>query len=382
MSNIAIHHSDEATSGHAIDSKSNLKQSFWIHSSSFDLVFVVGTLTLALASGLLVLYQPNLFYPVLLADLWLLGYHHVIATFTRLTFDGESFREHRFLVLVLPWLVLFGTIAAAYSLGTWCIATVYLYWQWFHYTRQSYGVSRVYLRKLGVCDLESYVTSRALYLVPLFGILYRSQQNGNLFLGTKVKKIPYLVTEYVGLPLSTTIGMTTALMNIAAVFSVVFVVWWLAIQVKGFWKGESRWPLVLYMMSHFIVFMTGYYLIADIDYGWLVINIWHNAQYILFVWWYNTRRFSKGVTSKQVFLSWLSQLSPKNVISYFAVTLGLSTLTYFLVKEVLQIGYFAAIPAASLVVFQAVNFHHYLVDGIIWKIRKPKIKGTLGIASS
>jgi len=32
-----------------------------------------------------------------------LAYQHVVATFTRLNFDPESLRQHRFLVFGLPW---------------------------------------------------------------------------------------------------------------------------------------------------------------------------------------------------------------------------------------------------------------------------------------
>ena len=63
----------------------------------------------------------------------------------------------------------------------------------------------------------------------------------------------------------------------------------------------------LYPLSHFAVFATGYLWIGDITYGWLAINVWHNAQYILFVWLFNTRRFKDGVDPEARFLSYISQ---------------------------------------------------------------------------
>ena len=103
----------------------------------------------ALASGVLVMVEPRLFWPVLMADLWLLGYPHVIATWTRIAMDGEGFARHRFLALGLPVPVLLGTLALAAFVGFWAVATIYLYWQWFHYTRQSWGIIRAYGRKAG-----------------------------------------------------------------------------------------------------------------------------------------------------------------------------------------------------------------------------------------
>ena len=45
--------------------------------------------------------------------------------------------------------MLVATVSAVALLGVWILPTVYLYWQWFNYTRQSYGVERIYRRKAG-----------------------------------------------------------------------------------------------------------------------------------------------------------------------------------------------------------------------------------------
>ena len=101
----------------------------WLRDARFDLTLIVGVAALALASGAIVVAEPGLFPLVLFADLWLLGYQHVVSTFTRLAFDGESFRQHRFLVLGLPVVVLVAVFAAAWAFGGWILATTYLYWQ-------------------------------------------------------------------------------------------------------------------------------------------------------------------------------------------------------------------------------------------------------------
>ena len=140
----------------------------WLRSAPFDLSLIVGVAALSLVTGALVVAQPQWFYPILLLDFWFLGYHHVISTFTRLTFDTESFREHWWLVIILPWIVFAGTIALGYTLGFWAIATTYLYWQWFHYTRQSYGIVRMFSRKAGeAAARDAKLTTWALYLLPL-----------------------------------------------------------------------------------------------------------------------------------------------------------------------------------------------------------------------
>src|SRR5262249_56073587 len=90
--------------------------------------------------------------------LWLLCYPHLIATYTRTAFDRQSLWAHRFLNFGLP-IVIFGAIALlAGTVGTWPLVTTYLYWQWFHFTRQSYGASRAYVRRAAVALPDAKLT--------------------------------------------------------------------------------------------------------------------------------------------------------------------------------------------------------------------------------
>ncbi len=52
--------------------------------------------------------------PILVADLWLLGDHHVVSTFARPCFDAGSFRQYRFFVTGLPLIVLLSLAALTY----------------------------------------------------------------------------------------------------------------------------------------------------------------------------------------------------------------------------------------------------------------------------
>ena len=94
---------------------------------------------------------------------------------------------------------------------------------------------------------------------------------------------------------------------------------------------------------------------------------------------FNNNRFKGKVDSKHRFLSYLSQNS--RVATYLAVCLLLSTLIYATLQY--SLGWIAVITATSLplfaIVFQAINFHHYVVDAMIWKVRRTPIRQNLGI---
>src|SRR5688572_6494191 len=107
-----------------------------IKSEAFDTGLLLLPLGTGLAAAGAVLANPALFAMMLVADLWLLGYHHVVATYTRLAFTAETFRHNRFLAFDLLLLMTVATLALAFTAGAWVVATAFLYLQWFHYMRQ------------------------------------------------------------------------------------------------------------------------------------------------------------------------------------------------------------------------------------------------------
>lgn len=334
----------------------------WLRGPGFDVGFVAGTTAIAMASGALVVAEPKLFAPILLLDLWLLGYHHVIATYTRLCFDRGSFRQYRFLILWLPFLVFGATLALALGFGLWVLGSVFLYWQWFHYTRQSWGISQVYRRKSGELVSEGEgLTKVAFYLLPLWGILHRSWQAPDKFLGLELRVIP----------------VPGLLVDVVAAAAIAALALWAFFRARAFWRGHGPVAHTLYMASHVAVFAVSYLVIEDVTIGWLVVNVWHNAQYVLFVWLYNTNRYRNGIEPQARFLSTISQ--PGNWLYYFAICLAITMLLYVGISMLKEHFFSLGLPSL-IIIYQTINFHHYIVDSLIWKARKKPMRETLGLA--
>jgi len=343
----------------------NARQMGWLRGVSFDTIYIFGILGAALISGWYVITNPGLFPAVFVLNGWLLGYHHVVSTFTRLTFDKESFSEHRFLVVWLPLIVLAGVVVAWAILGSWVLTSAYLYWQWWHYTRQSYGVSRIYRRKASL-PINDSLTKLTIYAVPVWGILYRSYQAPDKYLFTEVKVLP----------------IPFWLVAATGAFALAVTVSWIKEQLHAYSEGRLATAHTLYMCSHLTVFGAGYLFISDINYGWLVLNIWHNCQYILTVWMFNNNRFKNQIDTRHKFLSYISQR--RNLAIYFAVCLAISTVFYSMLATTLgwisSLAIFGSLPLFAIA-YQAINFHHYVVDAIIWKVRKKSLRQNLGIAN-
>ena len=336
----------------------------WLRGITFDSTYILGIASLAVASGWIVVSNPSLFWQIFVLNAWLLGYHHVISTFTRLTFDKQSLNEHRFLVTWLPLIVLAAVVVACIAIGSWLLTTVYLYWQWWHYTRQSYGVSRIYQRRAGLNN--DLLHKLVIYALPVWGILHRSAQAPEQFLFTEVRVVPVPIW----------------LESVAGTFAVAVLAWWILRTISDWFSNNLSVAHTLYLSSHLVIFGVGYLAIENINHGWLVLTIWHNCQYILTVWMFNNNRFKNKVDSKHRFLSYISQNS--KVATYLAVCLLLSTVVYATLQY--SLGWIAIATATSLplfaIVFQAINFHHYVVDALIWKVRRKPIQQNFGIQTT
>ena len=133
---------------------------------------------------------------------------------------------------------------------------------------------------------------------------------------------------------------------------------------------SSRWA-TLYMLSHLLIYLFGYVLIADLCSGWLLVNVWHNVQYIVFVWQYNRRRFASGVDPQAKALSWLVQPGWRRAGLYFAASIVLAMPFYYLLP---WLGYGLDTLSKSVVptvitIGLTLTFHHYIIDAVVWKRR-------------
>jgi hypothetical protein len=328
----------------------------YIRSEGFDTTLLVAPLLAGLAASALVTANTGLFTILLIADLWLLGYHHVIATYTRLAFNAQSLRRNRFLAIDLLLLVIGASLVVAMTAGAWAIASAFLYLQWFHYMRQGYGIARMYFRvtpqgrQQGARD---WATDFVIYLVPIYGIAARSASMGDRFLGLPVRTIV--------LP-----DPVIMLLGILAVSSVVV---WIGRTVRGAVTDTVDLAYTFFVVSHMAMFVMAYLVIPDVNAGWLCINVWHNLQYVLVVWMTNAKQYAGGIDPAARLLSQISQ--PGRVVAYFATCLGITTAVYLTLRQftVLVLGGGLAVTVG---IYMGINFHHYVVDALIWKRRKPQ----------
>ncbi len=337
-------------------------QQKYLRGPLFDYFFILFIPLLGISVAYYAVANPVDFYYILTVNLWLFGYHHVIATFTRIAGSVSDAREYRFLVFYLPLIVLGIVIVLAMIGSAWLIASVYLYWQWWHYLRQSEGIAKSIKFKVGSRELgPEWFTRGVFYLVPIATFVIALARQPATFLLMRIYTPPIPMT------LATMLGYLTLGLWVV----------WLLMQMIGLQKKKLRFNHFSYLVSHHAVYLVAYVLIADISIGWLAINIWHNLQYIVFVWHFNVNTYREGFDKTRPIISWLSQ--PHRAIIYFSACMIMTLLVYKLVGlGASSVAAHTVLPV-TIIAYMSLNFHHYIVDTVIWKIRNPKIRKAIGI---
>jgi hypothetical protein len=325
----------------------------------FDIFFIVMIPLLGITAAVIAGLSPMSYETVLSLNLFFLGYHHVISTYTRLGVSQLNTNETRFLTLLLPFLVLAFVVACALLGVIWLIPTIYLHWQWWHYTRQSEGISKAIRFKTKSCEGGDERFNRLVfYAIPVAAFSVMSARDPATFLFVRVETLP--------IPMS----LATGLVIIAVALQLV----WLWNQIFALKQGTLKLQHFAYLLSHHTIYWLAYAVISNIDIGWIAINVWHNAQYIAFVWHFNTQRFREGFSRKNPILSWLCQPRAPRILIYFFVCLSLTYFFYDGVDwSVRYLADYSALPLA-IIAYQTINFHHYIVDTLIWKLRKPTVR--------
>jgi len=334
----------------------------YLYNKNVDVFFVVGIPLVALIAMSVVLWRPELFGLLFLLDLNLLGYHHVISTFTRFQLNKENSSLNKWLLLYSPPLILLTLFAAANVGGAAIIVTVYLHWQWWHYTRQSEGMAKIYTIKTqsqaAGNPLENRIT---FYLIPVATFLSMSARGPHEFLFNPVYVLP----------------MPTQAANVLLALALLLFVKWFFQQTRAVIRKQMAPLLYLYYLSHYVVYVLAYYLVEDINIGWLMINIWHNLQYITFVWVCNVRQYGQENAGLASFKAWICK--PSNWFIYFSSCFLLTYLVYGGVDNTVNWLMQSSTLPIAVIIYQAINFHHYVVDTFIWKIRKPSVQQAVGI---
>jgi hypothetical protein len=331
----------------------------------------VGAVSLfALSVAAIVAARPSLWPYVVTADLWLLSFPHVASTFSRTAFRAADRREHWWLLVALPLLSIGGVAAIAGIAGIAALNGGYLLWQTFHYVRQGRGMYRA-LRHANGAEATDPLADWTMYLVALWAVTHRVAQRPTTFLSVPIA-LPVIPTQ---------VEIVCAISAALALFAYALRSARDALSRRGRLEPAST----LYLLTQVVIFVAAYIVIDSPSIGWLAVNLWHNAQYLFFVYAWNNRRYAHRYNNpdndnpnndnpdndKPDALRWF--VAPERWWLFYTgfAAIGAAMYTAAALLADASVALFG-LGATYLVLVHAINAHHYIADMVLWRApRRP-----------
>lgn len=262
----------------------------------------------ALLVYLLTRITPTSFTTLFLINIWLFSMPHTFSTFTR-----SDRRDPKKVALTLSLLMgfLISVMLFTQMSGLVLLYSVYFYWQQFHYGKQNFGLAQwESTKRPGLIDQGFYLSIVGLSLVGLLGGETQSFFGYALYFPWK---------------------FSVSALSIFFIMSAITIGYVLH-------RPEQKYHAI----GHTLIFSFAYLFCEHFALGWLVLNVFHNLQYL---------KFMKSFEKQYRFL---------------LVPIILTGTLYILQFHVFK-GFILFSVPLSLGLMLALNFTHYTLDGLIWK---------------
>ena len=349
----------------------------WIHGPWTDSIFVLGPAFLATA---LVLAFPDFFRnsSEMKPWFWLLfivgvDVAHVYSTLFRTYFDKEEFRKYRRPLLLIP-VIAWGAGVLIYLIDGMVFWRLLAYLAVYHFIRQQYGFFSIYARKEKRPGWERWIDASAIYLATLYPIVYwhtHLPRNFFWFLPGDFISIPWPAFELIALSLYC-LALTVYLGKEVYLLS----------QGRPF-----NWPKNLILVGTVFSWGVGIVLLNG-DLAFTATNVLaHGIPYMALIWFYGQKKAKQNQVPSRGSKVRNRSFFRLEFIPVFVVVLfcfayfeeGLWDAMVWRDHEglfpwaaelpFLQDKRFLAIVVPLLAMPQIT---HYVIDGFIWRVRKPK----------
>ncbi len=290
---------------------------------------------------------------------WVINYPHFSATSYRLYRSVENMRQYPLTAYVTPVVLLIGallsltspTVVAPYFVKTFQV------WSPYHFSGQTFGLGMLYARRTGRAMpplerqcLRWFILSTCISLVATVETGQRQYQ----FFGVTYPAF--------GLPVWVSTVALFAMYALGALVLGLFVLVPLARRQR------VPWMVLLPAATQFVWFGLGQRLPSFAEF----IPAFHSLQYLLVAWSVQLKeRLDENRSSGS--LTFVSTESAHwaltNVLGGVALFWGLPHAFTWMG------GYDIALTTA--VFFSAIQIHHFFVDGVIWKLKNPRVLSPL-----
>jgi hypothetical protein len=289
----------------------------------------------------------------------LVNHPHYMATYFRAYANWNNIKEYFASTLIAPIILLIGAYACFVYPLSWAPIFIKAYFvtSGYHYSGQTYGISLIYLNKNNIqfSGLSKFILSFFIYSSYVYNLCHLESKTAN------PSTIEGIAMQPLGLPAESVI-FSTYLISFAFVL-------YLGLNYYLYKVQNKVLPTIVQIVvfSQIIWFVIGAYNEAFV----MFVPFFHSLQYLLVTFYANFRKQFNGIV-----------YSMKSLGEFFWT---MDFIKYYRLLVILGMIFFVGIPFAinqlsganflfsSVVISAFMNLHHFIVDGEIWKLRKPVI---------
>ena len=344
----------------------------WILSPAIDLLFSCGGLVWLFFGLHYFVFgsQSRELGAQALLVLVILGTHllsetHNIATLQRIYKDNEEKEKFSFYTDRLAFVCIgLAFVGLTYPPAASIFTKIYLVWVSQHFTAQTYGLALLYCykRNYQLSSFEKKLFLMLMQATTMFAIVRQFTYydwGGGQFLGLD---IPF----WGPLPEPIFVGTSCVLAVLALSFLGVI------IKKAIFQRQIFPLPAFLLTMTGILIWVFGKEATGTL---WLYVPaFYHGSQYLVLstAYYLKEKGLPEGIPSPKI----ASALIQPAGMKYFGFLVLVACFLYIAIPRVLeQVGVPIDLSFASI--FCAVNFHHFLTDGAIWKLRDKRTREIL-----
>ncbi len=284
---------------------------------------------------------------------WIINWPHFSATSYRLLRVPENRREFPLTTYLIPVLVGAAIVASFNSPAVVApyFIKFFMLWSPYHFTAQSLGISLLYARRAGY-DIST--GERRALAVFLFGTFLVSTARAETY--TAPRSFYGIAYPGLGVPGELAIALTI-LMYVGGLQ-------FLLSACQRYVRNGERLPLVLPIVAvaQYVWFVVGFYYPSF----YLLVPMFHALQYLLIAWVMELKESGSGRSVGQITIGW----GVANIA-------GGAALFWVLPRTVASFG--IPLDLSVAVIIAGVQIHHFFVDGVIWKLRNPRVANPLTV---
>jgi len=289
---------------------------------------------------------------------WLCNWPHFAATNYRLYHSRTNIAQYPLTALLLPLLLLGATLASFASplLVAPLFVKVFLIWSPYHYSGQSVGISLIYAKRAGFVFGR---IERAALAGFIFGTFILQTALGEV--GTQIRPFYGINPPSLGLPQLIADVMRALMWGSGGIF--------LACVARWSLKNRRWMPVMIFLpaTAQFVWFVLGWRVQTFYNF----VPFFHGLQYLLIAWAMQLKE-----TMDEHHIAPSSRYVVAETLRWtVGIFIGGGILFWVLPRVGTWWGF--DLQIAEPIIISAVQIHHFFVDGVIWKLRNPKVGSPL-----